>query len=162
MKKIIPILASILLVNFAYASDEATTNNSDQKASKADVHTHITDFELISEGSSSDCDKFFGQVLKEKNFTWKKGQQTLLPGGHSISHKERIMKHYSDHDQALIRHKVMFNGQETADVIVGFSKSKANKDVAADGLMMVINWTDAQGKSEDRQCFFSFKEKIEK
>lgn len=71
------------------------------------------------------------------------------------------MKHYSDHDQVLVRHKVMFNG-ETADVIVGFSKSKANKDGAASGLMMVINWVDAQGKPEDRACYFSFKEKIEK
>lgn len=165
----IPMLASILLMNLAYGSNEATissndaaNNSSGHQASKADVHTHITDFELISEGSSPDCEKFFGQVLKEKSFTWKKGEQTLLPGGHSVSHKERIMKNYADHDQALIRHKVQFNGQETADVIVGFTKNKTNKDEAASGLMMVVNWVDAQGKPEDRTCLFSFKEKIEK
>ncbi|MGM9452304.1 hypothetical protein ACTAZI_03110 [Legionella bozemanae] len=158
-KKMIAMLASMALMNLAYAADD---NNSGPQTSKTDVQTKITDFELISDGSSPDCEKIFSHVLKEKNFTWKKGEQTLLPGGHAISHKERIMKSYSDHDQVLVRHKVQFNGQETADVIVGFSKNKTNKDEAASGLMMVINWVDAQGKPEDRTCLFSFKETLEK
>ncbi len=154
----IAMLASVLLMNLAYAADD---NNSDTQASKTDVHTKIMDLELISDGSSPDCEKIFSQALKEKNFTWEKGKHTILPGGHAISHKERIMKSYSDHDQVLVRHKVQFNGQDTADVIVGFSKSKTNKDEAASGLMMVVNWVDAQGKPEERTCLFSFKEKIE-
>lgn len=71
----IPMLASILLMNLAYGSNDATNNSSGHQASKADVHTHITDFELISEGSSPDCEKFFGQVLKEKTLLGKKGNK---------------------------------------------------------------------------------------
>lgn len=79
-KKIIPLAASILLVNFAYASDDAANAmNNNSEASKAEVHTHITDFELISEGSSSDCDKFFGQALKEKTLLGKKDNRQFYP-----------------------------------------------------------------------------------
>lgn len=152
IKNIIVMLASFLITNGLYAD---TTS---QQASNAKIGVEISDFELISDGSSGDCNKNFEESLKQKTWVIHKGAPKKLPSNQLIQFGTHIAKDYSGYRQVLGKHKMIFADGETADMIVGFAQSKSNGD-AATGLMILTNWSNDKGSAEKKVCLFSFKEK---